>query len=222
MIFNKPPFEPDLALQDDHFRRFADLAFRHLQGAWDHHQGAARHSRLARIDNSDPRFGRSEHVNASTEYGGHQSEEYTHSCASIIFSLVWVVSAANYYIRAAKGRPIEPGKRELETGRGKAATVAQSLGLSGDVLEGARRLDWYRSKLLHLCEDDEKKTAIGTLDFRAAYEMAFCAWEIFCGVLLNYDVQPDADSWKIQTSRYSLPASLQDVDDVLVGGSVKE
>ena len=62
MIFSKPAIFPALALQDDHFHRFADLAFRHLLGAWELHQGVAVHSRFARIDNADPRFGRAEHV----------------------------------------------------------------------------------------------------------------------------------------------------------------
>ncbi len=221
MILSKPAFYPNLTLQDDHFRRFADLAFRHLQGAWEHHQGVAMHSRLARIENSDPRYGRAEHLESGTAYNYHQSEEYSHSCASILFSHVWVLSAANYYRLALKRGKIEPGTVEVNQTQTPKA-VAESLDLADDVLEEADRLHDYRNTLMHLVEDDKKTADIGVLDFRAAHAMASCAWKIFCGVLLNYDVPPDADNWKIQTSQYSLPASLQDADDVLAGDSVKE
>ncbi len=221
MIFSKPAFHPRLTLQDDHFRRFADLAFRHLQGAWEHRREAAVHSQLARIENSDSKFGQAEHLRSLTAYNFHQSEEYSHSCASIVFSHVWVLSAANYYRLALKGGKIDPGKVPVNNTQSPPG-IAASLSLPRGVREEAERLHGLRNTLMHLVEDDKKTEPIDVVDFRAAHAMASCAWKIYCGVLLNYGVKPDPDGWKIQTSQYSLPASLQDADDVLARDSVKQ
>ncbi len=138
-----------------------------------------------------------------------------------MFSHAWLFSAANYYRLALKLGKIKPGKVEV-TNTESPVVIASSLSLPGNILEEAKLLHGYRNTLMHLVEDDRRTADIGVLDFRAAYAMASCAWKIFCGVLLNYYVKPDTDNWKIQTSRYSLPASLQDADDVLAGDPVKE
>ncbi len=138
-----------------------------------------------------------------------------------MFSHVWVLSAANYYRLALKGGKIDPGKVPVNNTQSPPG-IAASLSLPRGVREEAERLHGLRNTLMHLVEDDKKTEPIDVVDFRAAHAMASCAWKIYCEVLLNYGVKPDADNWKIQTSRYSLPASLQDADDVLAGDSAKE
>ena len=205
----KPSFAPFLSLQDDHYRRFADLSFRHLGGAWENHQAVEACRDLACIQNTDARFGHSEHLSFLGRYQAHLSEEYSQASVSVLLSHTWLLSAANYFRLSAK----HVNKQAIKLSRTDTPKViAEALDVQN--LNGAPdRLHGYRNTLMHLVENDPKTKDIGAIDFIVAYEMAKCVWDIYCAVLVNYQLVPDDGSWEIQTKRYGLPSSVDKVKE---------
>lgn len=62
MQIGKPYGNSLLGVQDDHYWRMADMAFRHLSGAWQHYKNKTQYSWIKDIDNDSPEFGSSEYL----------------------------------------------------------------------------------------------------------------------------------------------------------------
>ena len=216
MQFNKPYVNSQLGVQDDHYWRMADMSFRHLSGAWQHYKNKAHHTWIKDINNDHPEFGRSEYLKSLHEFGLLESEEYTQSMGSVLFSHVWILSAANYFRLACKiktKRSESWNTQRIITKTGSPQSVAEELELPAHVVEYGKELHGMRNTIMHLVEGDPKTSPIHTLDFKAAYIYAKATWIVYCALLRNYGIRPDRGSWRIQTSRYSLPNNLAECDE---------
>ena len=216
MQINKPYGNSQLGIQDDHYWRMADMSFRHLSGAWQNYKNKSEHSWIKGIDNDSPQYGRSEHVKSMHEFALFESEEYTQAIGSVLFSHVWILSAANYFRLSykLKIKHIENlNVRKVITRTGSPKLLAVDLGLPTRVIELGEELHGLRNTIMHLVEGDPKTSPIHKLDFNAAYIYSKVTWIIYCALLRNYGIRPDHGSWKIQTSNYSLPNKIAECNE---------
>jgi len=198
-------------LQDDHYQRVADLAFRHLAGAGDRCLERRKHEWIKTVPNDDPRYGREEYLNALGKYQFNSSEEYTQALAAVLFTHIWLLSAANYYrlsIRHQKPNGAPWLGRTPIAGTDKPQRIAEELKLPKRIVACAEFLHYIRNTISHLVETDPKTVRIDELDFPLAYELVKCTWVIYCALLRHYGLRPDRGSWLIQTRRYNLPCRL--------------
>ncbi|MBF0353201.1 MAG: hypothetical protein HQM11_19375 [SAR324 cluster bacterium] len=214
MQFYKPPDYLPLGVQDDHYRRMADISFRHLSGAWENYKNKTNHIWIRDVKNDDPRYGNYEYLNSLTKLGIYESEEYTQAMAATLFTHVWILSAANYYRLSCKlkfPRNMPWLDKKVITNVGSPQQIAIELGLPAHVIEYQKNLHGMRNTLMHLVEGDPKTSAIHTLDFKSAYFYAKSTWVVFCALLRHYGMRPDRGSWRIQTKRYLLPENFKSI-----------
>ncbi|WP_185234342.1 hypothetical protein [Teredinibacter franksiae] len=158
------------------------------------------------VGNDDNRFGRSEYMIARREFSFHESEEYTQSIASIIFSHVWILSAANYFRQKQK---VKGGNKEYRvTATHSPDRLASQLKLPEVVIESARQLHNMRNSIMHLIESDPRSEDILEVGFEDAYTYAKTVWVINNALLRENGIRPDKGNWRIQVGFYSLPATL--------------
>ena len=198
-------------LQDDHYRRVADLAFRHLAGAAERFSERRKHEWIKGVTSDDPRFGRDEYLNASEADLLKASEEYSHVLAAMLFTHIWLLSAANYYRLSVKHRiPIgapwltKPPIKKTDDPQ----IIALALKLPQRVITAAESLHRIRNTIVHLVETSSQTIRIDNLYFPSAYSLLKCTWVIYCALLRHYGISPDRGSWGIQAARYGLPRSL--------------
>ena len=216
MQTNKPYGNSQLGVQDDHYWRMADMSFRHLAGAWQHYNNKSKHLWIKSIDNDNPEFGHSEHLKSLRELGLCESEEYTQAIGSVLFSHVWLLSAANYFRLSCKlktNRSESWNIKKVITKTGSPQLVAEELGLPSCVVELGKEIHSMRNTIMHLVENDPKTSPIHTLDFTTAYIYSKTTWIIYCALLRNYGISPNRGSWRIQTSRYALPHNLAECNE---------
>ncbi|MGO9084579.1 MAG: hypothetical protein ACLQBK_05070 [Candidatus Sulfotelmatobacter sp.] len=207
-ILNKPALAGGLILQDDHYRRVADLCFRHLRGTFERFTARREHEWVRGVSNSDPEYGTERYSLALAYLQVHQSEEYSHAIASVLFAHIWLLSAANYYRLSCKLKTpsdvpwlsIEPIKETYSP-----ASIAKELKLDATVIQQAETLHDMRNTIAHLNETHPTTAPMKDLDFPMAFRLVEAVWMIFIALLQHYGVQADTDSWAIQTSRYGLP-----------------
>ena len=198
-------------LQDDHYRRVSDLAFRHLAGAEQRFKERRKHEWINTVANDDPAFGREEYVKSASAYQQNLSEEYTQALAAILFSHIWLLSAANYYRLSVKHQQPKGAPwltRQAIKGTDKPHVIARSLNLPQRVINGAESLHFIRNTFTHLAEDSPQTIRIDTLDFPQAHSLTKCTWVIYCALLRHYGLSPGVGSWVIQAQRYNLSRSL--------------
>lgn len=197
-----------LILQDDHYRRVADLCFRHLQGTFEHFTARQQHEWIRGVSNSDPEYGRKRYLDALTDREHHQSEEYSHAIASVLFAHIWLLSAANYYRLSCKHKtPYDAPWLSTKPIKGTSspALIAKELRLHALVIQQAEILHDMRNTIAHLVEDDRKTALMKDLDFPTAFRLVEAVWTIYIALLRYYGVHADTGSWAIQTKRYGLP-----------------
>ncbi|HLM82168.1 MAG TPA: hypothetical protein VK302_16315 [Terriglobales bacterium] len=205
----KPPMKGILVLQDDHYRRLADLCFRHLQGTFNHFTVRRQHEWIRSISNSDPKYGTAPYLDALMKRDLSQSEEYSHAIASVLFAHIWLLSAANYYRLSCKYKTphdapwlsIKPIEKTSSP-----ALIAKELNLDAIVIQQAEILHDMRNTIAHLNETHPTTAPMKDLDFPTAFRLVESVWTIYIALLHHYGVQADTDSWVIQTNRYGLPA----------------
>lgn len=210
-MLTKPHLGGSLMLQDDHYRRVADLAFRHLAGAGDRFMERRKHEWIKTVPNDDPRYGRAEYLKALGENQFNSSEEYTQALAAVLFTHIWLLSAANYYRLSVKHQK-PSGAPWLNcnpiAGTDKPQVIAKALKLPQRIVACAESLHYIRNTISHLVETDPKTERIDDLDFPFAYSLVKCTWVIYCALLRHYGLRPDRGSWAIQARRYNLPFRL--------------
>jgi len=193
MKFSKPPDYLPLGVQDDHYRRMADISYRHLSGAWENHKSKEKHTWIQGVSNDDPRYGKAEYMESLYYFGIYESEEYTQAMAATLFTHVWILSAANYYrlsckLQFPKGKPWL-GKRVI-TKVSSPQLIAMELGLPEHIVEYQKGLHGMRNTLMHLIEGDPKSSEIHTLDFKSSFLFAKSSWVVFCALLRHYGLRP--------------------------------
>lgn len=211
VMLMKPFLGGSLMLQDDHYRRVADLAFRHLAGAAERFSERRKHEWIKGVPNDDPRFGREQYLKASGEYQFNTSEEYSQALASMLFTHIWLLSAANYYRLSVKHNTPSGAPWLTRTpieGTDKPQVIAKALNLPQRVITAAESLHYIRNTITHLVETSSQTIRIDELDFSYAYSLSKCTWVIYCALLRHYGRRPDWGSWGIQAARYGLPRRL--------------
>lgn len=208
-ILTKPAMAGRLILQDDHYRRVADLCFRHLQGTFERFTAGQQHEWIRGVSNSDPEYGTARYALASAYLQVHESEEYSHAIASVLFAHIWLLSAANYYRLSCKHKtpPDAPwlSIKPIE-GTSSPALIAKELKLHALVIQQAETRHDMRNTIAHLNETDPKTALMKDLDFPTAFRLVEAVWTIYIALLGHYGVQADTDNWAIETSRYGLPS----------------
>jgi hypothetical protein len=211
-LFRRPPNSPPLSLQDDHYRRTGDLAFRHLAAAFNHYQNRTAMEPIRTLTSEHPDYGRDAHVQGVVDYGQYSSEEYSHCLAAVLLTHIWLLSAANFFRLSA--RPGVDGalrvrpKIDLQS-TDKVDKIARELQLPRRVVDCANRLELMRNTIAHLVEPDRRTQRIDQLNFEIALAFTKCSWLIYCALMRNYGALPDRGSWLIQVNRYGLPGKVE-------------
>lgn len=198
-------------LQDDHYFRICELSFQHLQASFESAEAGKPHAWVKNVKNDDPRFGRIEYLQSFGMYQKNVSNEYSHAIATLLFTHIWLLSAANYYRLSVKHRQPRDALwlsctpiTETDSPHG----LARALKLPARVVDCAETLHRIRNTVCHLVETDKKTERIDEIEFAQAYMHAKNAWTIYNALLRHHKQRPDLGSWSIQTSRYGLPRRL--------------
>lgn len=189
----------------------ADICFRHLEGAHENYQKIAPHLWIQKVNDDDPEFGRFDYLSSLSKLGIHESEEYTHSLAAVVFCHVWVLSTANYYRLALKQGTLTKEKTGGQAGIKTVHTleeIARQLNLSPNIIATAKELKQARNTILHLVTSKNDSFPINEIGFQKAYQFAQCAWEIYIALLEYYGHTVGEGSWIIQTGRFNLPSEF--------------
>jgi len=203
-LFYRPSGQSGGILQQDHYYRFADLCFRHLKGAYDQHNEVKQHMWIKSIDNDNPRYGREEYLRAMTSLNFAESEEFTQSLAALAFNHVWLLSSANFYRQEhIRQKPIN--QNVVLPARHCKNPIEIAKVVCPELTDDMKDLHDMRNTIMHFVDSDKKTRPLTEVNFDYAYNITKSVWTVYCALLCLYGLQPDSDSWKIQTQRYELP-----------------
>jgi hypothetical protein len=209
MLLVKPNLAGELQLQEDHYERVCDLAFRHLGAAYENSRNAEPHRWIREINNDDPRYGRLEYLVALRNLLAAESEEYSHVLAALIFAHTWVLSAANFYRLSGQALRRRKQFRVKIHRTDNPEAIASALRVAARVVSQMTRLHRLRNTIMHLVEGTKHTERIDKLRYSDAYTMLKSAWIVYCAVMRNCSEMPVLGAWRYQTKRYRLPPSLK-------------